>query len=115
MEAIEHDRCDKEVTSMVNRHHAGYLDRQRFRVIAETQNAVLMEHVERESKIFEKTEITREKLVLQLCHGLAPVCIGLTWILGAMEGLADPLFTCFVAGICGLWGVVEWKWGKGYA
>lgn len=59
-----------------------------------------------------KPEVTREQLVLQLAHGLAPVCIGLTWVLGAMEGLADPLFTCFVSGICFLWGCVEWKWGK---
>lgn len=60
----------------------------------------------------ETPEVTREQLILQLCHGLIPVCIGLTWVLGAMEGLADPLFTCFTVGICGLWGCVEWKWGK---
>lgn len=63
----------------------------------------------------QEPEVTREKLILQLCHGLAPVCIGLTWVLGAMEGLADPAFTSIVAGICGLWAVVEWKWGKGNA
>lgn len=57
-------------------------------------------------------EITREQLILQLAHGLVPVCIGLTWILGAFEGLADPAFTCVVAGVCGLWGCVNWKWGK---
>lgn len=60
-------------------------------------------------------EVTREDLVLQLAHGLVPVFIGLTWVLGAMEGLADPFFTCVVAGICGLWACVERKWGKFHA
>lgn len=60
----------------------------------------------------EEPEVTRQQLILQLLHGLIPVTIGLTWVLGAIEGLADPAFTSIVAGACGLWGCVEWKWGK---
>lgn len=112
MEAIEHDRCDSEVISMVNHNHFCYPTREQNRLLQETQNmAVALKAARKEPQ---QPEVTREKLVLQLCHGLAPVCIGLTWILGAMEGLADPAFTSVVAGICGLWGVVEWKWGKRY-
>ena len=59
-----------------------------------------------------QAEVTKEQLILQLAHGIVPVFIGMTWVLGAVEGLADPLFTCFVAGISVLWGCVEWKWGK---
>lgn len=60
----------------------------------------------------QEEEITREKLMLQLGHVAAPVCIGMTWILGAVEGLADPAFACVITGISILWGCVEWKWGK---
>ena len=58
----------------------------------------------------EEPQITRQQLILQLAHGLAPVCIGMAWVLGAFEGLADPAFTSVIAGVCLLWGCVEWKW-----
>lgn len=113
MEAIEHDRCDSEVIGMVNHNHFCYPTREQNRLLRETQNmAVVLKATRKEPQ---QPEVSREQLILQLAHGLAPVCIGLTWVLGAMEGLADPAFTSIVAGICGLWGVVEWKWGKGYA
>lgn len=63
----------------------------------------------------EAPEITREQLILQLAHGLIPVCIGMAWVLGAMEGLADPAFTSIITGTCVLWGCVNWKWGKYHA
>ena len=58
----------------------------------------------------EDTQVTRNQMILQLAHGLAPVCIGMAWVLGAFEGLADPAFTSVIAGVCLLWGCVEWKW-----
>lgn len=74
--------------------------------------ALMLKASRKQPRQEQQPEVNREQLILQLAHGLAPVCIGLTWVLGAMEGLADPAFTSIVAGICGLWGVVEWKWGK---
>lgn len=114
MEAIEYDRCDREVIGMANHNHYCYPTRERNRLMKEQQSMAQLLKVSR-STSRKEPEVTREKLILQLCHGLAPVCIGLTWVLGAMEGLADPAFTSIVAGICGLWGVVEWKWGKFHA
>lgn len=60
----------------------------------------------------EEPQISREKLMLQLAHGLAPICIGMAWVLAAFEGLADPAFTSIITGVCIFWGCVEWKWGK---
>ena len=74
--------------------------------------ALLMKKPAKPRQEPEEPEITREQLILQLLHGLIPVAIGLAWVLGAMEGLADPAFTSIVAGACMLWGCVEWKWGK---
>lgn len=114
MEAIEHDRCDSEVIGMVNHNHYCYPTREQNRLMNEQQAMALMLKASRQQPRNEdaQPEVTREQLILQLCHGLIPVCIGLTWVLGAMEGLADPAFTSIVAGTCGLWAVVEWKWGK---
>lgn len=110
MEAIEHDRCDSEVIGMVNHNHFCYPTREQNRLLQQTQTmAVTLKATRKAPK---EPEVTREKLILQLMKGLVPISIGLTWVLGAMEGLADPLFTCFVAGISVLWGCVEWKWGK---
>ena len=74
--------------------------------------ALLLKKPPRPRREPEQPEVTRQQLILQLLHGLIPVTIGLTWVLGAIEGLADPAFTSIVAGACGLWGCVEWKWGK---
>lgn len=117
MEAYEHDRCDSEVIGMVNHNHYCYPTREQTRLMKEQQSIALMLKASRKQPLKEsqQPEVTREQLILQLCHGLIPVCIGLTWVLGAMEGLADPLFTCFAVGICGLWSVVEWKWRKYHA
>lgn len=114
MEDIEYNRCDREVIGMTNRHHDNGSNEHLFSVIAETQNVVLMEHVEPE-KIFEKPEVTREKLILQLWHELLPVGVGIAWVLAAFEGLADPAFTSIITGACIGWGCVEWKWVRGNA
>lgn len=60
-------------------------------------------------------EVTRQQLILQLCHGLIPICIGMAWVLAAFEGLADPAFTSIITGACIGWGCVEWKWVRGNA
>ena len=112
MENVEYDRCDAEIIDMVNRNRYCYPGREKLRLMTEAQAAALLKRQEPEEKVFEKPEVTRQQLILQLCHGLIPVTIGLTWVLGAWEGLADPAFTTIVAGTCGLWGCVEWKWGK---
>ena len=115
METIEYDRCDSEVIEMTNRNHYCYPNREKLRLMTESQAVALLKRSQPEEKVFEKPELTRRQLILQLCHGLIPVTIGLAWVLGAMEGLADPAFTTIVAGACGLWGCVEWKWGKNNA
>ena len=110
----EFDRCDAEIITMVNRNRYCYPERENLCLMTEAQAKALLKRgtVEPEEKIFEKPEVTRQQLILQLCHGLIPVTIGLAWVLGAMEGLADPAFTSIVAGICMLWGCVEWKWRR---
>lgn len=110
MDNIEYDRCDSEVIDMTNRNHFCYPKREENRLMNEARaQAAMLKSTREKSPV---PEVTREKLILQLCHGLIPVCIGMTWVLGAFEGLADPAFTAIVAGVCGLWGCVEWKWGK---
>ena len=110
MEAIEHDRCDSEVIGMVNHNHFCYPTREQNRLLREAQNmAVTLKAAQKEPQ---KPEVSREQLMLQLAHGLVPICVGLAWVLGAMEGLADPAFTSIITGACCLWGCMEWKWGK---
>lgn len=74
--------------------------------------ALMMKKAPKPRQEPEQPEVTRQQLILQLAHGLIPVTIGLAWVLGAMEGLANPAFTSIVAGICMLWGCVEWKWRR---
>lgn len=109
---------DNECISMVGKNRACHPGGEPMILMTKQQAMALTLKASRKQTRKQETkepEVTREKLILQLCHGLAPVCIGLTWILGAFEGLADPAFTSIVAGICCLWGCVEWKWGKEYA
>ena len=106
---------ENDSIGMVNRHRACHPGGEPMILMSKQQAMNLMLKASRKQPRKEEAqqpEVTREKLILQLCHGLVPISIGLTWVLGAMEGLADPLFTCFVAGISVLWGCVEWKWGK---
>lgn len=112
MESIEFDRADSEIIDMVNRNHYCYPGQEKLRLMTEAQATALLKRSAPVQKAVEKPETSRQQLILQLCHGLIPITIGLTWVLGAMEGLADPAFTTIVAGACGLWGCVEWKWGR---
>lgn len=48
---------------------------------------------------------------LGIAHALIPVLICATWILGAVEGLADPVFTGVISAVCALWAWVNYKWG----
>lgn len=66
-------------------------------------------------KASQKRPMTKEEALMQLIHVLAPVFICATWILGAMEGLADPVFTGVVTAVCILWAVVNYKWGNANA
>jgi len=40
------------------------------------------------------------------------VAVGLAWILGAVEGLADPVFASVGAGVSIGWAVLSVKWGE---
>ena len=51
------------------------------------------------------------KVKLGLAHALVPLLICASWILGAMEGLADPVFTAVITAVCVLWAWVNYKWG----
>lgn len=60
-----------------------------------------------------KNQIDQQHRVkLGVIHALTPLMICATWILGAMEGLADPVFTGVITGVCVLWAVVNYKWGN---
>ena len=115
MENIEFIPGDNDCLGMVNRNRNCHPGGEPMILMKKSQAMALMLKASRKQpreKESQQPEVTRQQLILQLCHGLIPVCIGLTWVLGAIEGLADPAFTSIVAGTCGLWGVVEWKWGK---
>lgn len=99
------------VISMVNQNHACHLGRVPVVIMHEAEAQQLMEQAFRKQKPV-AAEPTRESLILQLCHGLIPVGICAAWILGAMEGLADPVFTGVLTAACAGWAAVEWKWGK---
>ena len=88
MENVEYDRCDSEIIGMVNRNHYCYADRQRLRVIAETRNTVLLEHIEPEVEIFEKPKAflfcfqvgnylhqSVKRLCLQRIHTIPPTIL----------------------------------------
>lgn len=115
MENTEYDRCDAEIIDMVNRNRYCYPAREKLRLMTEAQATALLKRQEPENKIFEKPEAARQKLILQLCHVLVPVGIAMAWVLAAIEGLADPAFTSIITGACGMWGCLEWKWGKANA
>ena len=51
------------------------------------------------------------KVKLCLAHALVPLLICASWILGAIEGLADPVFTGVITAVCALWAWVNYKWG----
>lgn len=107
---------DSECMEMVSRNRACHPGGEPYVVMKKQEAmALMLKATPKKPRQEETPEITREQLILQLCHGMIPICIGLTWVLGAFEGLADPAFTSIVAGICGLWACVEWKWGKHHA
>jgi hypothetical protein len=59
-----------------------------------------------------RKEVTKEQAIMQLAQIVAPMMICAAWILGAMEGLADPVFTGVITGVCMLWAMVNYKWGN---
>lgn len=104
---------DNDCISMVEKNRACHPGGEPMILMRKSQAmALLMKKSPKPRQEPQKPEITRQQLILQLLHGLIPMTVGLTWVLGALEGLADPAFTAIVAGACGLWGCVEWKWGK---
>lgn len=106
---------DNDCIDMVSRNRAVHPGGEKLVLMNEAQAMALLKRASGIRPVrHEPAEpaVTREQLFFQLAHGLAPLFIGLTWVLGAMEGLANPAFTAIVAGVCGLWACVEWKWGK---
>ena len=113
MENVEFIPGDNDCISMVRKNRECYPGGEPMILMPKSEAmALLMKKTPKPRRKPVKKEVTRQQLILQLCHGLIPVTIGLAWVLGAWEGLADPAFTTIVAGACGLWGCVEWKWGK---
>lgn len=108
---------DNECFDMVKRNRACHPGGEPMILMNRQQAMALMLKADRKNPRPdpEAPTLTREQLILQLAHGLIPVTIGLTWVLGACEGLADPAFASIVTGICILWGCVNWKWGKVHA
>lgn len=108
----EFERQDMDCIDMVRKNRECHPGGEPMILMPKAEAAALVKRnkVEPEEKIFEKPEVTRQQLILQLCHGLIPVTVGITWALGAWEGLADPAFACIITGVCLLWGCVEWKW-----
>lgn len=111
MKKEEYIPGDNAIISMVNQNRACHPGGEPVILMNEDEARQLVEQAFRKQKPV-AAEPTRESLILQLCHGLIPVGICATWILGAMEGLADPVFTGVLTAACAGWAAVEWKWGK---
>lgn len=96
---------DEEVIQMTRQHRELYPGGEELILMNREQARTLVE------KAAGKRQITREELAMRLAHVLVPVGVGITWILGAAEGLADPLFAGITAAVCMLWAAVSAKWG----
>lgn len=121
----EYEQADAEVVGMVNgnfrcrEHGRFYLASEQEITAAQHDRAeVRRKQIAAESALKEANRIRDEAeedicshFKLRIINALAPVFIGLSWVLGAAEGLADPLFAGISAAICALWAVVNFKWG----
>ena len=114
MKYEEYITGDNDCISMVSRNRAVHPGGEPMILMNKDQAMALMLKASRKQprKKPEPQEVTKEQLMLQAAHAMAPVFIGMAWILGAFEGLADPAFTSIISGVCILWGCVEWKMGK---
>lgn len=108
MSEFEHQTSIDESIIMVR--GGRRLPRKECHFVPEEEYRKLME-LKRDPVTVSKEEPTKRTVALHIAHALAPLLIGATWILGAMEGLADPVFTGVVTSICVLWAVVNYKWG----
>lgn len=105
MRQTDYIREDEEVIQMTRQHRELYPGGEELILMNREQARALVE------KATGRKQITREETAMRLAHVLVPVCVGVTWILGATEGLADPLFAGITAGMCILWAAVNAKWG----
>lgn len=114
MKYEEYITGDNDCINMVSRNRAVHPGGEPMILMNKQQAMALMLKASRKQprKPQREPEVTKEQLMMQLAHGLAPICIGMAWVLGAFEGLADPAFTSIITGVCILWGCVNWKWGK---
>lgn len=106
MDQTKMNREDADVILMTSQHRKLYPGGEKLILMNREQARALVE------KAAGKKEITREEMIMRLAHVLVPVSIGVTWILGAAEGLADPLFAGVTATACMLWAAVNAKWGN---
>lgn len=125
MSGIEYQKETEESVDMVHEkfacrsHDKGYIIREEDAVMVATVKrriADLTEERDANAKIIVNLQDRAERYELavtkmRLIHAILPIIICLTWILGAAEGLADPVFTAVVTAICVLWSVCNYKWG----
>lgn len=124
MSCQEYEQADAEVVGMVNNnfrcreHGRFYLASEQEITAAQLdREEVRRKKIAAESAIREANRIREEAeddirshYKLRIINALAPVFIGLSWVLGAAEDLADPLFAGISTAICALWAVVNFKW-----
>lgn len=109
-EYIPGDNDCIEMTSQNRKCHPGG---EPMILMNETQARRLVERAARKEKPVQTQPVpAKEDIILQLIHAVIPIGIAGTWVLGAMEGLADPVFTGITVAACGLWSLCNWKWGK---
>lgn len=107
MSETDYIHGDSESIAMVRENRACHPGGAPVILIGKDEAQSLMERALRK----EKKVPTKEALTMQAMQLLAPLAIGASWLLGAAEGLAEPIFAIVSAAICGLWAVCTYKWG----
>ena len=107
MSEHEYIHGDAESINMVRENRACHPGGTPVILMGKEEAQYLMERALRK----EKKTPTKEAVMMQAMQLLVPVVIGVSWLLGAAEGLADPVFAVISAVICGLWSVGTYKWG----
>lgn len=85
---------------------------QQIAVLTQERDATAKELRDVQKKV---TEYQTAELKQRIIHSIIQVIICFTWILGALEGLADPIFTGAATFFCVLWAAVSYKWGAANA
>lgn len=107
MRETDYIQGDSESIAMVRENRACHPGGAPVILMGKEEAKSLMERALRK----EKKVPTKEMMTMQVLQLLAPIVTGASWLLGAAEGLADPVFAIASAAICVLWSACTYKWG----